>query len=292
MAPSREETNNPSGNKRSPTRRLDDPGSWKNDESYWINKNPKLLAFAETLYDKIKEAGVGKVVTAIHRAEIKFMMDRGAKEFAELNAVDKRYLGQIKQGAFLGSLGMPENDKGLDTSLCILVNGVEVEIEADVKCSEQKTNKERIEENKKRIEQNKERIKIGKRPLKPLEMLEPSKAFLISRECWEKICILISMCTYSNKISIGFIDCSVEGFLDPLVRNNKEAGGPSRDEKRSLSTLGQKEIMWILHMADVPCNILISDADEAQKCIEARDEAFNAFYENSIKRQNNQDWSK
>jgi hypothetical protein len=278
-----------SSGKKSPTRRLDDPDSWKDDESYWLNQNREYRAFAEALHKIIEEIGPEKLAEAIHRAEIKFMMERGVKEFEELSPVDKRYLGEVREHALVHTLGLPKNDEGLDTYLLISVEGLEKEVKADIKSSEQKTNKDRIEENKKRIEENKKRIEENKRLKKPLKMLPPSKDFLISRECWGSLCILISMCTYSNKISIGLLDCSVEGFLAPLDRKNKEAGGPGRDDKRSLSALGKNEIFWILYMFDMPHNPLICDEDETQECRKALDEIFNRFYDDSIRRQNHED---
>jgi hypothetical protein len=277
-----------SSSKKSPTRRLDDPGSWKDDESYWLNQNREYRAFAEALHKIIEEIGPEKLSEAIHRAETKFMMERGVKEFKKLSPVDKRYLGEIREHALVKTLGLPKNDEGLDTYLLISVEGLEKVVKADIKSSEKTTNKDRIEENERRIEENKKRIEENKRLKKLLKMLPPSKDFLISRECWGSLCILISMCTYSNKISIGLLDCSVEGFLNPLVRPNKAAGGPGRDDKRSLSTLGKNEILWILHMFDMPHNPLICDEDKAQKCRKALDEIFDEFYDDSIRRQNDE----
>jgi hypothetical protein len=198
---------------------------FKPDKRSWICKNPSALPIAQHILDSIESIGAKKVADKISIEISKYIWYRAEVEHKELSDTDKTNIGTICEEVLLKMFGWTKNDEGKDTTLRIKVLGVEINKDIDFKSSVSSYNKNH------------------KMP----------SGWQISLECQKDICILVSYCPITFRFSLGILDCSVSGYLSPIVSRSRtkgvqktNGGGPKRDKKRPISTKGKENILWLI----------------------------------------------
>lgn len=193
---------------------------FKPDRRSWMAK-PVALAIASLMMKAIQRVGTKTLGNEVALEVEANIWHCGCTEYEQLKDTEKTDLGTVIEATILRVLGLMKCEDGKDTIIFVEIDGLYVPVRIDIKsscCKKNKTNES------------------GPMP----------SGWQISLECWDDICILASFCPYTARFSLGILDCSVKGYLNPLPKGRNK-GGPGRDKKKTVSKEGKKKILWLIH---------------------------------------------
>lgn len=226
-------------------------------EWHWFNSKKEALPLAIRICESIAAVGLEKLSDDFHCSIYWYIFKNGSLEYSTLTQNQKTSFGEHCELFLIDKLGWNKNGKGHDAKMHIQIDEELVVHDIEIKSSSNSYNKPKPDEPKTRR---------GPPKTNPI----PS-AWQISKECANRINLLKSVDTYANNFSIGILDCGQEGFLSELIIPKEDKplpGGPRRDGKRSVTSLGKENIVWILYKAPLKPNPFTTRMDLAKKLLE------------------------
>lgn len=239
------------------------------DPDHWFWKRPLALPLATAVWRAIEEIGDEKLTDTIHLETYGYIGRNRCTEYSEIPQQQKTAFGEFIQIGLTKLFEWQGNKKGLDVKLALDLDGIIEFCDMEIKASNTSINKGK----KKKNDQS------GPMP----------DQWQISLECAGEINLLISVDTYHDNFSIGLLDCSQEGFLKEInkPKNNKAVGGPQRDGKKSLTTLGKNNIVWIRYRMPMDPNPLPERAETLKEYWERCDREFKRIIRGQTDQQRN-----